>query len=333
MIDKSDFRKAVGLVNSSEKILIITHRKPDGDACGCVIALSEALKQLGKKAQAVFLSQIPRWYLFLFESEPMVLGQDESPEELIGGTLGEPDLVIILDTNSLAQLPDFSEYLKENAKPVIVFDHHITGDGLGDIELTDSSSGATAVILFEFFKRADWRITEKMARSLFAAIAADTGWFRFSNADGTVFRICSELISSGAVPPQLYHMLYENFSPQRFELARIMLNSLELHFNGRYADQEIRQADFKKTGAGYADTESLIDECRRIKTVEAASLFVELADGRIRCSMRSSGGVDVCQIARKAGGGGHKKAAGAYLPGPLKSARQFILAEVEKQLE
>ena len=85
----------------------------------------------------------------------------------------------------------------------------------------------------------------------------------------------------------------------------VMQNSLELHFDGRYASQFLTQQDFKTTGAKYEDTENLIDQCRRIATVEVAALFVELKDGRIRCSLRSRGAVDVCKIAQKFDGGGH----------------------------
>jgi phosphoesterase RecJ-like protein len=112
-----------------------------------------------------------------------------------------------------------------------------------------------------------------------------------------------------------------------------MLSSLELHFEGRYAAQHLSQSDFERTGARHKDTENLIDECRRIGTVEAAALFVELRDGRIRCSLRSSGAVDVREIAQKFGGGGHKMAAGAYLPGPLQNAKQLIHDALAQQLQ
>jgi phosphoesterase RecJ-like protein len=112
-----------------------------------------------------------------------------------------------------------------------------------------------------------------------------------------------------------------------------MLSTLELHFDGRFATQYLRQADFEQTGAAYKDTENLIDECRRISTVEAAALFVELPDGRIRCSLRGSEKIDVREIAAKFGGGGHKAAAGTHLPGPLEKAKQLILTEMTEQFK
>jgi len=111
-----------------------------------------------------------------------------------------------------------------------------------------------------------------------------------------------------------------------------MLDSLELHFNDRYAVQYLTVSDFKDTGAAYQDTENLIDQCRRISTVEAAALFVELEDGQIRCSLRSSGKVDMRNIAQKYGGGGHIVAAGVHLPGPLDNAKQMIFDAIREQL-
>ncbi|MHC4118727.1 MAG: DHH family phosphoesterase, partial [Planctomycetota bacterium] len=90
--------------------------------------------------------------------------------------------------------------------------------------------------------------------------------------------------------------------------------------------------DFERTGAGYSDTENLINECHRISTVKASALFIELEDGRIRCSLRSRGGMEVNRVAARFGGGGHKMAAGTYLPGPLENAKQLILDEMAKEI-
>jgi phosphoesterase RecJ-like protein len=109
----------------------------------------------------------------------------------------------------------------------------------------------------------------------------------------------------------------------------VMLNTLELHFQGRYATQYLRQQDFKNTGADYKDTENLIDECQKISSVEAVALFVEQGDGRIKCSLRSRGGVDVRNIAQKFGGGGHIMASGTHLDGPLEAAMQQVYREFE----
>lgn len=332
MVSDKDFQKAIELINKSDNVLITTHTRPDGDACGCIVAISDALTALGKKTGALILSPMPNWYQFLFSEKIPVLGEDIQPQELIEGRLGKFDLLIIVDANSSSQLPKLDQYLKQVETPVLIIDHHATADGLGDVELVDSSAAATALIVYDFLKHAGWTITEKIAEALFVAVATDTGWFQFRNADSRVYRTCAELIDAGAKPIEIHESIYQNFSHQRFNLMTTMLNTLELHFDGKCATQHILRQDFEKTGTAYSDTENLINECQRISKVEVAALFVELNDEQFRCSLRSKGGVDVSKIAAKFGGGGHKMAAGTYLPGPVENARQLILNEVSKEL-
>ncbi len=342
MVSSANFQKAIELINQSSSILLTSHTKPDGDACGCLAAMSDVLTALGKKPQLLLLSPMPKWYEFLFAEKVPILGQDIDLQQLmvsescgeLGRTvepLGDFDLIMIIDTDSFSQLPQFEQYLKKIDIPILVIDHHKTGDGLGSIRLIDRTAAASGLIFFDFLKYANWPITEKIAQALFVAIATDTGWFQFPNTDSRVFRTCAELIDAGANATENYHKLFQNFSPKRLKLTTAMLNTLELHLDGRFATQYLLQRDFEQTGATYEDTENLINECRRISTVEAAALFVELKDGRIKCSLRSSNNIDVCKIAEKFGGGGHKMAAGAHLPGPLEKAKQLILDAVSEQ--
>jgi bifunctional oligoribonuclease and PAP phosphatase NrnA len=324
MADKIDFQKAVELIGKSNKVLITTHTRPDGDGCGCIAALSETLTTLGKNVKILLLSELPEWYEFLFEQKPEIFGEK---------TKIESDLIVIVDTATYNQLPEFDKHLKKTDKPILVIDHHVTSDNLGDVELIDTTAAATALIVFDLLKYAGWPITKKIAEALFVAVATDTGWFQFDNTDSRTLKVCAELIDAGVNPSLLYRKLYQNFSPQQFRLMVAMLNTLELHFDGRYATQHLTQEDFKQAGAKYSDTENLIDECRRISDVEAAALFVEQADGQVKVSLRSMGVVDVCKVAAKFGGGGHKMAAGAHLPGPIDNAKKLILAKMTNQFK
>lgn len=333
MIDEKKYQKALELINKSDTILITAHTRLDGDACGCMAALDDTLTALGKKIKLLFLSPIPEWYRFLFAELPPILGADVTLEQLKQAQFADPDLIIIVDTNSNSQLPQFDEYLKHAGKPIMIIDHHATADGLGDVELTEKDAAATGLIVLDFLKYANFPITEKIAEALFVATATDTGWFQFNNTDSRVFHSCAELIKAGANPAQIYYNLYQNYSHQRFKLMTAMLNTLELHLEGRFATQHILLSDFAQSGAEHKDTENLIDECRRIRTIEASALFVEAKDGRLRCSLRSRGAVNVGKIAQKFGGGGHKMAAGLFLSPPLEKAKKLILTEIAQQLK
>lgn len=331
MAKTNPFQKAVDLINKSKNVLLTTHTKPDGDACGCVTAMYDVLTTLGKKAQLILISEVPEWYQFLFTEKVPILGEDFTLEELKQGRFAGADLVIIIDTNSYSQLPKFDEFLKQNTKPVLAIDHHVTSDNLGDVELIDTSAAAAALIVFDLLKSADWPLTEKIAQALFVAVAADTGWFQFTNTDARAYRTCAGLIDAGANPTKLYDKLYHNFSEARFQLMLRMLSSIELDFDGRYASQQLTREDFKQTGASREDTENLIYECKRIASVEVIALFVELEDGGIRCSMRSTGSINICNIMRKFGGGGHAMAAASSHYGSIEDVKRKIRAEVKKQ--
>jgi len=256
----------------------------------------------------------------------------------------DSDLIIIVDTATYNQLPELVSLLSSlvPSPSSLVIDHHVTSpaypkappsgrDNLGDVRLIEGSASATALIVFDLLKYAGWPITKKIAEALFVAVSTDTGWFQFDNTDSRTLKVCAELIDAGANPSKMHRELYQNFSPQQFRLMVAMLNTLELHLGGRFAMQHLTQEDFKKAGAKYSDTENLIDQCRRIKGVEAVALFVEQADGQVKVSLRSMGAIDVCKIAAKFEGGGHKMAAGAHLPGPIENAKKLVLNAVAEQ--
>jgi len=326
------YEQAVSLIEKAHDVLVTTHTRPDGDAGGCVAAMAEVLRNLGKTARPLLLSPMPDWYGFLFDQKVPVLGQDVRVEDLASGGFGNIDLVVVLDTGSYSQLPGLENYLKQGRTPVLVIDHHVTSDELACVEISDPSAAAAGLVLLDFLRYAGWPITKKIAESLFVAVATDTGWFQLSNTNSRVFRGSADLIELGIDPSDLYRRLYQSFSYPRFKLMVAMLNTLELHLDGRYASQYLVRQDFERTGAAYRDTENLVNECQRISSVKVAALFVELRDGRIRCSLRSRGAVDVSEIAARFGGGGHKAAAGTYLPSPLEHARQLIHDEVARRL-
>jgi len=332
MTREAVYQQAVALIERSNTILVTTHTRPDGDACGCVAAISEVLRNTGKKVLPLLLSPLPQWYAFVFTERVPVLGKDIRPEDLTKGAFADVDLVIIADTGSYSQLTGLENYLRQSGKPVLVIDHHVTSDKLGQVEIADQTAGAAGLVLYDFLTYARLPITPTAAQALFVAIATDTGWFQLSNTDSRVYRSCAELVDLGVKPTELYKKLYQDFSHERFHLMVRMLNTIELHLDGRYASQQILLEDFAKTGAAHQDTENLINECQRIGSVRVAALFVEHKDGRVRCSLRSRGEVDVSDLAVKFGGGGHKMAAGTFLPGPMENAKRLILDEVARRL-
>ena len=147
MINNADFQKAVELIGKANKVLITTHTRPDGDGCGCIAAISETLTTLGKNVKILLLSELPAWYEFLFEQKPEIFSKK---------TKIDSDLIVIVDTDTYNQLPELDKYLKQSDKPILVIDHHVTSDNLGDVRLIDNSAAATALIVFDLLKYAGW---------------------------------------------------------------------------------------------------------------------------------------------------------------------------------
>ena len=330
MPDNKTYQQAIDLINNANNVLLTTHIRPDGDACGCVRAMMDVIGQLGKKVQPLFMSPLAVWYEALFEEKPAILSNDVRSEQL-SQVYADVDLIIIVDTDSKVQLPGFGDWLSGFCKKILVIDHHITGDNLGDVSLVDTAAAAAGEVVFDLVKLADWEITERIAESIFIALSTDTGWFKFGNTDSRIFHTAAQLIDAAAKPNVIYRLLYQSFTPSRLYLMTRMLDHLQLHADGRIATQYILRKDFDETGASGPDTENLIDECQRIESVEVAALFIELAYGGFRCSLRSKGKVDVRKIAQKYGGGGHTLAAGVNLEGPLEAAVQSIVDEVTVQ--
>lgn len=335
MPNSSDYQAAIAMLEQARRVLITTHFKPDGDACGCLRAIAEYLTATGKTARPLVLSPLASWYAELFDTPVPVLGNDVRPEQL-QQVYGDCDLMVIVDTNSLVQLPGLEAFIQAartaGAPKILVIDHHVTSDHLGDVELIDTQAAAAGEIVYDLFKTAGWTMTPRIAESIFIAVATDTGWFKYGNADSRIFHTAAELIGLGVHPNDIYRRLYQSFSPARLALMTRMLEHLQLHRDGRIATQYILRRDFDETGSSGPDTENLIDECQRISTVEAAILLVELADGRFRCSLRSKGKVNVRVVTQAYGGGGHTLAAGVTLDGPLETALNRLVEDVGRQI-
>jgi len=332
MIDPALFGQANDLIDAANKILVTTHVKPDGDAIGSLVGICNVLTQLDKQVVPLFLSPVPQWYQFLLEDAVPVLKHDLECSDLDQGDYADVDLIVLVDVNSLPQLSHFGDFLQKTDIPVLVIDHHATADHLGTIELVDPDAAATGLLVAEYISHNQWPLSARTAEALFVATATDTGWFQFSSANSRVYRDCADLIDAGANPNRIYEKLYQDLSFAKLKLTLAMLDTLELFFDDQFALQHLGPKDFERTGATYDETENLVNECHRIGSVKASVLLVELPDGRSRGSLRSKSDLDVSEIARKFGGGGHKKAAGTFIEGPMEEARQRIIEEFRPRL-
>ena len=192
---------------------------------------------------------------------------------------------------------------------------------------------ATGALVFQFARALDLPIGPQIAEFLFAAIATDTGWFRFSSTTAETYRTIAALIDAGAQPHVLYNKLYEQKSLARIKLAGRILGRVTLEFDGRLGYTTVAWQDFVACGALPVDTEDLVNECLTIASTKCAFIAVEQQNRKIKVSLRSRSDVNVAAIAEQFGGGGHKQAAGATLEGPLNTATDKLLTAMKTALD
>lgn len=315
----------VEIVGSHQRFMLTTHIRPDGDALGSELAMAGILEALGKDVQMCNAFAIPPNLQFLDPShKAKQLGVDVPIEPF-----DDPEVLIILDTTAWAQLGAMAEVIKKTKAIKVVLDHHVSGDDLGAELFKDTQAEAAGRLVVEAADQLGVPLTPQIARNAFVALTTDTGWFRFSSTTAETLRLAARLVEAGATPDELYKELYETDSHARLKLVGLALSHTQTDLGGRLIYTWLTQADFAASGALPPDSEDIINMTLAVGGTEAAVILVEQATGGFKVSFRSRcKAVDCSTIAQQFGGGGHKKAAGAFLDEPLDSARQKVLDAV-----
>ena len=176
-------------------------------------------------------------------------------------------------------------------------------------------------------------LTRAMAMPLFAAIATDTGWFRFPSVNAETYRVIARLIDAGVVPAEVYGDLYERDTIGRLRLRGLILSRTETELDGALMHTSVEKEDFEKMGALPNDTEDAINLTLGVQGSQGAVIFVGQVRGGFKLSFRSRCGMDCNEVARQFGGGGHKAAAGAFLEGTLSDVKAKVLPVVREAMK
>jgi len=302
-----------------KKFAVLSHVRPDGDALGSQLALGLSLKQLGKDIRIWNEDGMLEKYSFVPGAE-LLTKPPAAAEDF--------DVVVALDTAIQNRLGTSLESIR-STKLWINIDHHPSNPRYGDLVYIDANAPATGQTLFELMKSQALPIDTQIAENLYVAISTDTGSFQYPNTTARTFDIAAELVRAGVDVGCVSQQLYENYPRRRIELLRELLRTLRFEANGRIASFTLSLKTAAELGVLPEDNEGLIDHVRAIRGVIVAIFFEELADGKVRVSMRSkSNKIDVCAICQKFGGGGHTLAAGARIRGTLSEVEQRVLEAV-----
>jgi phosphoesterase RecJ-like protein len=324
-IDWQRFRE---IVRRHQRFVLVSHVRPDCDALGSELGLAAVLDALGKQVAIVNAQATPPNLAFVDPKRQIkVLG-----EPAAAAALAEAEIFVILDTSAWAQLGAMAEVLRATDKPKLVLDHHVSQDDLGAEYFKDVQAEATGRLVVQAAGELGVSLSPEMAYPLLAAVATDTGWFRFSSTRGDTFRTAGALVDAGARPDALYRELYEQDSLARLRLIGRILARAETELGGRLIYTAVFRDDFAATGALPSDTEDIINLTLTVAGTEVAVIFVEQSDGRFKLSFRSRSTVDCSKLAEVFGGGGHKAAAGASVPGPYEAALPRVLDVVRKAM-
>lgn len=311
--------------STSRRFVLTTHVRPDADAIGSEVGMAGLLAELGKEVRIINASAVPPRLDFLDPGKVCLqLGKQVSEAEAL-----EADVHIVLDTSAWSQLAEVGRVFQKTSAKKVVIDHHVFAEDLGAMNLKDTDAEATGALVFQFAQAARLTVTRPIAEALFCAIATDTGWFRFSSTTSETLRTAASLIDAGVRPSLTYQKLYEQYTLGRIRLAGRSLGRMMIDCDGRLAWTFVTLVDYRETGAQPPDTEDLVNECLTVENVQAAFILIEQYNGNVKASLRCRGNLDVSSIAGQFGGGGHKQAAGAILPGPLADAQAKILTAMK----
>jgi bifunctional oligoribonuclease and PAP phosphatase NrnA len=309
-------------IRDSQTICVAGHVRPDGDCVGSQLALSLALRKLGKEVFCWNEDPIPQKYAFLDPDHVLQQAKAEIPF----------DLAVTLDCASFERLGAVGSAM-DKRKFLINIDHHPTNTRYGDMNWISAREASTGELVFRLLRAAGWPITAPIADALFTAVSTDTGSFQYPTTKPVTFHTGGELVSLGAHLDTICREVYQSYSLSRIRLLRHVYNHFHLTHRDQIAYLWLKKRDFARTGADRSDTEGLIDHIRAIEPVVVACVFEEIEPQLTRISLRSkSDAVNVDQIAALFGGGGHHAAAGARIEGSPLSTQRRVIGAVKKAL-
>ncbi len=308
-------------IQKSESIVILTHESPDGDAVGSSLAMKLALESLGKKPDVI----IPE-YAEIFKFLPGTKDIKESSD------VKNYDLAISLDCATLKRLMG-SEYF-ENAKRTIVIDHHGSNNMFGDFNYVNPVSPACCEILAGIFDYYNINITKEIGSCLLTGIITDTGGFKYPATTAETFEFTAELLRKGVNVSDIYRRVLQTVSRAHFELAKKVMDRMEILENGKVTFSYIDKNDEQEVGAKPGDHEGLVELGRDIDGVEVSIFIRQKEDGSddYKVSLRSTEYVNVSDVCLMFGGGGHPRAAGALVSGTIEEVKKKLLKEIKKVL-
>ncbi len=309
--------KAAEMLLKNDRVLILMHKSPDGDAVGCGYGLAMALRSIGKKAQPLCGDEIPKMYSYLTDGFEV---QEFEPGLIVSVDLATTDLL-----NGKA--------LEYKDKIELCIDHHGSNTDYAQYSYVDGKSASCAEIIKELLDKMGIVPDKLTADAIFTGVCTDTGSFKFSNVTPKTHRIAADLMELGADSTEISRIMFDCKSRNKVELERMILDTIEFSSDGRVAFVCITKEMMDKSGADKGETEGIAGLTKQIEGVKIGITMKEKENGEFRISVRSSSDIDASAICSQFGGGGHKAAAGCSIYKSLQEAKDAIMTACINALE
>lgn len=309
-------------IKKAQKIVVLTHESPDGDAVSSSLSVMHAISQLGKEVD-VIIPEFSRDFKFLPGSEK-ILQESENKNY---------DLAISVDCTDLKRLVGSKEYF-ETAKTTIEIDHHTVNAMFADFNYVDPVAPSCCQVLIAMFEYYGVEITKELATCILTGIITDTGGFQWGGVTPETFEFAAELVRKGAKLKEICRIALRKKSKAHCELEKLIYNRLEYFENERIALAYLTLEDYSNLNTEMGDDEGLVEMLRDIEGVKVAVLLKEKeGTNGFKISLRSNEDVNVSDIALLLGGGGHPGAAGCFITGTVEQAKNKIINAIKHGLE
>jgi phosphoesterase RecJ-like protein len=324
---RSSREQVLAELQAAEKLILVTHENPDGDALGSLVAMREIMATLGKDSPAFIDARefpLPHEYRFL----PLEDALTAPPPDL------EQRTAVFLDCGSLERNP--AEAFRRPGMHILNLDHHHDNTRFGTVNLVDPEASCTAEIVWDLMHGLGVQPTPMIAEALYVGLITDTGRFMYENTGPRAHLMAAELIDVGVDVSGLYRQVYEGVPYGKLALLARGLAKTRRYDNGRLTVTELDACDFAESGAEESYSEGVVDHLRAVEGTAVAALVrarISADDGDRKVSLRASDDrVDVSRIARLQGGGGHRQAAGFTTGMQWDELVDFLRSAVAQQL-
>ena len=297
-----------------DRILILTHVRPDGDTIGCACALCQALRDMDKDAYLLYNPEITATYA-------PYAADYWAPEGW------EPQHVVSTDVAVLDLLPDNAAPYRDRI--ALAIDHHPSHSYFAAESYVDASAAACGEILYAVIRELT-DITPAIALRLYVAIATDCGCFVYSNTTANTHRIAAELMTHDFGVAEINKTLFRTKSKVRLKMEAHMAAHMELYDNDRVVVMTIPLSLREEMCATEADIEELSSLAALVEGTDCAVTLRELRPGTIKVSLRTGPRVNATEVCARLGGGGHRAAAGATVNGTMDEVKTAVLRAVEE---